>query len=69
MPMGTNPLASVMGVGGAAGDLGLAAAVSKEAADTAEQLRKKKQKDAEAQKTGAPSSQPGALGDILNGFL
>lgn len=69
MPMGTNPLASVMGVGGAAGDLGLSMAVTKEAADTAEALKKKKQKEADAQRAGAPQAQPSALGDIMNGFL
>lgn len=69
MPMGTNPLASVMGVGGAAGDLGLSTAVSKEAADTAEAIRRKKQKEMDAQRAGAPAAQPSAMSDILNGFL
>lgn len=69
MPMGTNPLASVMGVGGAAGDLGLASAVSKEAQDTADALRKKKQQQMEAQRAGAPGAQPSAMGDIMNGFF
>lgn len=69
MPMSANPLASVMGVGGAAGDLGLASAVSKEAADTAEALKKKKQAQAQAQQAGAPGAQPNAMSDIMNGFL
>ncbi len=69
MPIGTNPLASIMGVGGAAGDLGLAAATTKEASDTAEMLKKKKLMQDQATKQGAPSPGGNAMGDIMNGFL
>lgn len=68
MPIGTNPLASVMGVGGAAGDLGLSAAVSKDAQNTADALRKKKMQEQAAAKGGVPTP-GGAMGDIMNGFL
>lgn len=69
MPISANPLASVMGVGGAAGDLGLSTAVSKEAADTADALRKKKAQEQKAAMAGAPAAQPNAFADIMNGFL
>jgi len=69
MPISANPLASVMGVGGAAGDLGLSQAVTKDAQDTADALRKKKMLADQAAKQGAPAATPSALGDIMNGFL